>query len=278
MLAFVHIRKTGGSTVDMILRQSFGAGHFRIRLGRDRSVNPIATAEEIRRCRWIYWRMRCISGHGIVPHSNLEAVGKPIRYFTFLREPLTRCASDYQFRVTRGGMRKPFKEWVRSEFAGNQQSLKIAGQPDADAAIEMLRTKVGFVGLLERFDESLVMFKQWTNSNALDIRYRAKNVSSYSSIKTRLLADPKTLSLLREVNQEDLKVYRYVTEEMYPRAVASFSGDLAAAVRGFRRANQPPAVYPRQLGSIMLRELIYKPLAPMLRDQSNTGNSSLRAA
>ena len=177
MLAFVHIRKTGGSTVDMILRQSFGAGHFRIRLGRQRSANPIATANEIRRCRWIYWKMKCISGHGIVPHSDLDSLDPSLRYFTFLREPLTRCASDYQFRVVRGGLKQPFREWIRSDIATNQQTLKIAGVPSADAAIDVLRNKIGFVGLLERFEESLVLFEKWAADPSLDIRYRAKNVA-----------------------------------------------------------------------------------------------------
>lgn len=241
-------------------------------------MNPVASADEVRRCRLIYWRMKCLSGHGITPHSDLDSVSQHLRYFTFLREPLTRCASDYQFRVVRGGMRKPFHEWVRSEFAGNQQTLKIAGQPDADAAIEMLDSRVGFVGLLERFDESLVLLQKWAAPLAIDIRYRPKNVSANSSIKTRLLADPKTLSLLREVNQEDLKLYRYVTEELYPRRIAHFDGDLEDAVSEFKRTNQPPNVYPRQLGSVLLREVIYKPLAPMLRNARNTNYSPARAA
>ena len=172
--------------------------------------------------------------------------------------------------VVRGGLKQPFHEWVRTEYAGNQQTLKIAGRPDADAAIELLDSKVGFVGLLERFDESLVLLQRWAQPIGLDIRYQAKNVSGNSSVKTQLLADPESLSLLREVNQEDLKLYRYVNEELYPKRVASFEGDLASAVEDFQRTNQPPAVYPRQLGSVMLREMIYKPLAPLLRNSENT--------
>ena len=278
MLAFVHIRKTGGSTVDMILRQSFGAGHCRIRLGKERAANPVAAAAEIRRCRWIYWKMKCLSGHGITPHSDLDSISKQLRFFTFLREPVTRCASDYQFRVVRGGLKQPFHEWVRTAYAGNQQTLKIAGRPDADAAIEILDSKVGFVGLLERFDESLVLLQRWAQPMGLDIRYQAKNVSGNSSIKTQLLTDPESLSLLREVNQEDLKLYRYVNEEMYPKRVSSFEGDLASAVEDFQRTNQPPAVYPRQIGSVMLREMIYKPLAPLLRNSENTTVPQMRAA
>ncbi len=269
MLAFVHIRKTGGSTIDMILRQSFGSSHFRIRLGRKRSSNPIATATEIRRCRWIYWKMKCISGHGIVPHSDLDSLERQIRYFTFLREPLTRCASDYQFRVTRGGLKKPFHEWVRSEIAANQQTLKIAGVPSAEAAIEMIRSKIGFVGVLERFEESLVLFEQWAKEPSLDIRYRAKNVAANSRLKRQLLSNPQTLGLLREANQEDLKLYRYVVDEHLVEATKAYQGDLKKAVGRFREANDPPPVLPRQLGSMLLREVVYKPLANMLRNPAN---------
>lgn len=269
MLAFVHIRKTGGSTVDMILRQSFGAGHFRVRLGRERSTNPIATAGEIRRCRWIYWKMKCISGHGIVPHSDLDSLDPQLRYFTFLREPLTRCASEYQFRVLRGGLKQPFREWIRSELAANRQTVKIAGVASAEAAIEMLRRKIGFVGLLERFEESLVLFQQWARDPSLDIRYQAKNVSGNSSLKRQLLSSPETLDLLREVNQEDLKLYRYVVDEHFAGLIDGYRGDLKKAVRQFRASNNPPPILPRQLGSMLLREVVYKPLANVLRNSAN---------
>ncbi|MDG2385000.1 MAG: sulfotransferase family 2 domain-containing protein [Pirellulaceae bacterium] len=278
MLAFVHIRKTGGSTVDTILRQSFGLRHFRLRLGPHRAVNPIASAGEVRRCQWIYWRMKCLAGHGIVPHSDLRELSESLRYFTFLREPVTRCASDYQFRVDRGGLRQPFEEWIHTEYAANQQTLKIGGERKADKAIEMLLKEIGFVGILERFDESLVMLKQWVDLPEFDIRYRSKNVAARSSIKSRLLADPQTLSLLREVNQEDLKLYRYAMEEIYPKAVSRFSGDLENAVCDFRRTNQPRPVLPRQIGSILVREGVYKPIATMLSNQSNATALPSRAA
>ena len=278
MLAFVHIRKTGGSTVDTILRQSFGLKHFRLRLGPHRAVNPIASANEVLRCRWIYWRMKSLAGHGIVPHSNLRKLSDSLRYFTFLREPVARCASDYQFRVDRGGLQQPFEEWVRTEYAANQQTLKIGGERNADKAIEMLHNEIGFVGILERFDESLVMLKQWVNLPEFDIRYRAKNVAARSSIKSRLLADPRALSLLREVNQEDIKLYRYALEEIYPKTVSQFSGDLENAVCDFRRNNQPRQVLPRQIGSILVLEGIYKPIATMLSNQCNATELPVRAA
>ena len=75
--------------------------------------------------------------------------------------------------------------------------------------------------------------------------------------------------MLREVNQEDLKLYRYVVDEHFKAMIKAYDGDLSKAVRQFRASNNPPPVLPRQLGSMLLREIVYKPLANVLRDSVN---------
>ncbi len=269
LLAFVHVRKTGGSTVDTILRQSFLGRHLRVRLGPDRALNPVASAREIARCRLVYWRLRCVSGHGIVPYADLQERYPNIRFFTFLREPLARCASDYQFRVVRGGLKTPFEQWIRSEYADNQQTRKLAGVPDANLAIQMLNQRVRFVGVLESFNESLVRLARWAEPSKLDIRYRAKNVASNNSLKKRLLADPKTRAMLAAANGEDVKLYQFVVNEYLPKSRREYGPQLAEDVATFVRNNRPLPVYPRQLPSMLAREVIYKPLAPLLRDRCN---------
>lgn len=269
MLAFVHIRKTAGSTIDMILRQSYGAGHCRVRHGKARAADPVIAADELRRCRWVYWSMRSVSGHGIVPHSDLESSYPDMRYFTFLRDPLARCASDYQFRVQRGGMQMPFDEWIQTDVARNQQTKKIAGRENADAAIAMCRQRVGMVGIVERFDESLVLFKKWSRDPRLDIRYESKNVSSDSTLKKQLLTNPATHAQLSEANQEDLRLYQLATDELFPQQIQQYGASFEQDVLEFQSTNSPLPVYPRQIFSVLLRELVYKPLAPVLRNKTN---------
>jgi len=269
MLAFIHIRKTAGSTIDMILRQSFVAGHCRVRHGRRRSARPVIAADELSRCRWIYWGLRSVSGHGIVPHGDLEARFPGIRYFTFLRDPLARCASDYQFRVRRGGLAQSFQQWIESEGARNQQVKKIAGIEDAAAAIKTLDARVGFVGLVEQFDRSLVMLRRWIDDPQLDIRYQAKNVMSDASLKRRLLNDDRTRAMIVEANREDLRLYRYVTDHLFSQQIVAYGNGLSQATADFQSANQPLPIYPRQLFSTLLREVVYKPLAPALRNRHN---------
>ena len=269
MLAFVHIRKTAGSTVDTILRQSFGVRHCRVRHGKKRAANPVIVADELQRCRWVYWGMECVSGHGIVPHSDLETLYPNIRYFTFLREPLARCASDYQFRLQRGGMTRSFDEWIETDIARNHQTKKIGGADNAETAIEILNSRMGFVGIGERFNESIVIFKRWVADPRLDIRYKSKNVAKDSSIKKRLLNNPATRAMLIAANEEDLKLYQYVRDTVFPKQIAEYGESFQDDVREFEADNDPLPVLPRQLFSILVRELVYKPLAPALRNRSN---------
>ncbi|HUS40636.1 MAG TPA: sulfotransferase family 2 domain-containing protein [Pirellulales bacterium] len=278
MLAFIHIRKTAGSTIDMVFRQSFGMGHCCVRHHRARAAAPVITAAELDRCRWIYRRMKTVSGHGIVPYSDLHLADPEIRFFTFLRDPIARCASDYQFRVQRGGMRMPFERWITTDIARNQQTKKLAAVEDAAAAIASFDSRISFVGLVERFNASLVLLRKWSQIPQLDIRYRSKNVAKDVSIKDRLLNGPDTREMLIEANQEDQKLYDYVAEEVYPRQVQAYGESLAADVQLFEATNAPLPVYPRQLMSMLLRELVYKPLVPVIHDKTNPPPQGQRAA
>ena len=269
MLAFIHIRKTGGSTVNTILRQSFCTRHFEVRLGKKRSLHPVVSCDEIRRFRWIYPRLASIAGHGVVPFRDLCKLDGDMRFFTFLRQPLDRCASDYQFRVQRGGLQQPFDEWIKTGFARNRQTLKLAGVESAAVAIEILRNRVGFVGLLERFSESLVLWKKWCDTPQLDIRFRRKNTAKQNTIKQQLLTDEKSRAKLIAANEEDLRVYTFVVNQLFPRQVAEFGGGLDEAVQTFVASNEPSPLYPRQLTSMFVRELLYKPFTLVWHDADN---------
>jgi hypothetical protein len=178
-----------------------------------------------------------------------------------LREPVQRCASEYQYRVRNGGLTQPFEQWIQTEIAQDRMTQMLAGKPDADAAIEMLERRVGFVGLVERFDESLIMWRRWLGDAQLDIRYRSKNVAADNSIKRRLLNDPVSRARLEEANRLDLKLYEYVVSSVYPRQVQQYGPTLAEDIEQFTASNQRPNPYPRQLPSLVLRKMIYRPLA-----------------
>jgi hypothetical protein len=263
VLAFVHIPKTAGSTISAILRQSFRTQHCDVRLGRDFDVFPLSPAV-LQRIGWVYRRLHSIAGHGVVPSGDLRRAGFEPRFYTFLRDPVVRCASEYQYLVQRNNLTTRFDQWIETDPVRNRMTKMLGGQENANAAIAVLRQRVEFVGLAERFDESLVLLRHHFPTAALDIRYRSKNVTRDNQLKTRLLNDSQTREKLILANREDCRLYDHVRESIYPEQVRAYGPTLPADVARFQASNVRPLPYPRQLASLLLRELIYKPLAPRL--------------
>ncbi|MEM7311567.1 MAG: hypothetical protein AAF497_00305 [Planctomycetota bacterium] len=263
------MRKTAGSTLSAILRQSFLSRHCDVRVRSNRQrFDPIVEPAELRRMLVLYPNAASIAGHGVVPFMNLEDVVPGVRYYTIVRKPLERCASDYQFRVQRGGLQTPFEEWIQLPYARNHQVRKLAPDGRAETAIEMLRKRLGFVGITERFHESLIMFRRWCGSPELDIRYRSKNVASNNDIKRELMSDRRSRQQLLEANLEDLRLYA-AANEVFLEQRAEYGDSLSDEVAEFEATNFPTAKYPRQIPSMLKRELLYKPVSIPLSHRVN---------
>jgi len=176
MLAFAHLMKTAGTTINSILRRSFGLGHCDVHPW-DKGAT-VFSADDFHYLKKIYSRIESLSGHELRPYSDISRVCPNLEWFTYLREPLTRTASHYQYSVQRnrkypGKSNKKeilFEDWLCREAAHNYQTKRIAGTEDLDLAIKILKENFLFVGLFERFDESLVMLQKKTQ-NRLNIFY-----------------------------------------------------------------------------------------------------------
>ena len=194
MLAFVHIHKTAGTTVIDILRRSFGVQHCEVAGSGESSVfQPEELSSLLRQLPGL----ASISGHRICPFADLEEVCPSISYYTFLRDPVARSASHYQYRFLDQGKKTPFEEWIAQEKNRNVQTKRIGGpEGDIDAALRMLEQKSIFVGLMDRFDESLVMLGRRPDDPRLDLGYRRKRVAADNTIKDELLGNPRIGILL----------------------------------------------------------------------------------
>ncbi len=261
LLAHCHIMKTAGQTVCDILRQSFPGAHCDLRAG------SVATAEDVRMARRFYPRLRSISGHSVVPLSDLAQACDSIRFFTFLRDPVKRSVSHYQY--TRKTM-PPLETWLRQRANYQTRFLCRRGDTDdpwaipadAERAIELLETTIGFVGLTERFDESLILLRHWCADGRLNIAYRSRNIAPRTRTRDALLADPATAAMIRAYHQADERVYRHVRDVIYPRQVERYGPDLARDLAQLRSRlpGRQTRLVARTVASAK-RNLLYKPLA-----------------
>jgi hypothetical protein len=211
--------------------------------------------------------MVSFGGHGVRPLSNLGEACRNPRYFIFLREPVKRCVSHYQFLRHNRRTKLDFHTWVQgrdnyqTRFLGRRHDLPSQQKVTADQAIEVLENHVEFVGLTERFDESLVLLKSWSNEPSLDIRYRSRNVAPDNRIKKRILSDAATVDMLEQMHQEDAKVYRYARDVIFPRQAKQYGADLDDQLAELETKISFDIT--RDLGRLWgsaKRNLVYKPL------------------
>ena len=237
LLAFCHIPKTAGVTINYILTQSFGFRHFIVLPKKNANFySTVYSSNEYRKLQRLLPNLVSIAGHQIKPHSDLHDICPNIRYFIFIREPIQRTASYYQYQVLKGNNIMPFKNWAELEHHNNLQTKYIAGCDDVDLAIRIL-DDMFFVGLVEFFNESIVMLRKKIGNKNFNINYESKNVSSSSYIKNKLLKNPNTRNILDKINQGDKILYQYVREKLYPRYKKEFGDKLNFEVELFVHSN-----------------------------------------
>lgn len=218
-LTFAHIMKTGGQTFLAILRRNFGRRHCDMLLKED------AIPRDWKWARFCYPRALSISGHSITPYNeDFPRVFPEARLYTMLRDPLKRAVSHYQFRHQSGDRLPDFPEWV--DQYRNYQVRRLCGEENADKAIEVLEGRIGFTGLVERYDESLVLWRRWTGLPELDLAYVPVNRARSNEIRDRIDADDLSREVLEECHVEDRKLYDHVRDVLFPKQLETFTGNL----------------------------------------------------
>jgi hypothetical protein len=238
LLVFVHINKAAGTTLRYILRSSYGPRHCDVEPWHGAWVDPPFSTEDLRRVRKLYPRLASIAGHRISGYVDLEEEGTDFRYLTFLREPIALCASRFQYQLDyRKKQDLVFEDWIEKAWARDAQTQRIGGTTDPADAIRVIERKSMFVGLTERFDESIVLL-QAQRAPDLNIAYAPVNVARSSDIAKGLLADPRTRQMIVDANAADLELYDHVVHAIYPAQQRAYGASLPSTVATFREGVQ----------------------------------------
>lgn len=263
MLAFVHIHKTGGTTLQWIMRSSFGPRYCEVeplKIAAPYVQTPWmapATAADLAYLEQLYPNLESIGGHHVQPHTDLHGRYPNMRYFTFMRDPYKMRASMYQHGVEAlGEANCVFEEWLEEEQSRNRQTKMIAGTADVNKAIAIIQQKGIFVGLTDRFNESLLLLKSLFANN-LNIAYRRMNVATGETAAKRVLSSPETRAMLAKGNEADLELYNYVQRKLYADWQREYGHGLADALAQFEATldHQPQ---PKTTLSFMSKPRLFK--------------------
>jgi len=254
---FLHISKTGGTTLRSIIQRQYRAEHIydldpsyftsdahlyediaQVRLQQLRQVS-----EADKRQLYCFFHPRGYGIHEIIP--------QPTQYLTLLRDPIDRYISSYYFAVNMKGhiLHDELKAQgitLESMFdhypVDNLQTRRLSGVDDAtaplpDDALERarhnLRHNIRVVGLLDRFDESVLLMQDAFGWD--DVRYVRKNVAPRRRAVDSL---PPTLrERLEEALAPDMTLYRDA-QAIFEEQLATYDKDVwHARVRDLQQAS-----------------------------------------
>lgn len=113
---------------------------------------------------------------------------------TFVRNPISQVISHYIHYKEKLNYKKKLEDFIKEDRFRNIQSRMLSSKP-----LELF----GFIGITEEYEKSIEIINHYLNSN---IKTLKNNVNRNSKELNNHL-DEKTLILIKEFNQEDIKLY-----------------------------------------------------------------------
>jgi hypothetical protein len=249
LCTFVHIPKTGGTTLQNILSRFYS---------KDQSLHVSSVKTSIREIAQT--RASQTPPFLIKGHLNIaEVTDIPNNYiFTFLRPPISRVISHYYFLKEQPTV-KHYKylndpdTTIESYYAlkekkdidncmvrylGGLHSTEFGkiGQKELDAAIHNLHHKIDFVGFQAHYDESLIMLSRELNWS-LPI-YRKKNITAKKEI-----VSASTMEFLQDANKWDILLFEEA-KRIFSDKMNKMSAEDKKRLSRMRFLNKLAALYP----------------------------------
>ena len=262
--AFIHIPKTAGSTMRHILRQNFGSRHCDIKAPTSaRSTRLVLTAQDVKHAKRVYPDVSGFCGHRVRCFSGMSDAMPELRYFTVMREPVTRFISHfhhYHRGRTDTCTAEKLKEFASNPDYRNIQTRWLCGTENVEDAIRVINDRIDIVGLTERFDESALLIGRWLGLDDRALTFRPRN-TSHGAASLPYHDNPELMSIIREANDADVQVYNYVLEDCFPRQLAAAGEGLDGRLRALRQRNADMThTVKESWASQARRNWVYKPM------------------
>ena len=225
-LFFLHIPRTGGTTVDAILLKNFNQDSvLKIYNANEYKNNRFYDSDEIKKIKYI-------TGHLLLDkYDPPQIYGQEVSVFTFLRDPIQRLISEYIFYKTwtNNHLYKYINEnkiSFRNYIQSSEKILKYRGKNFMTrcisgvgfeynksslvalaAAKRNLDKNFFFVGITEQFTESLFLLSKKTS---LNIFLHEQHNKLNAKLKNEISDDD--INVAKELNQTDYSLYNFAVK------------------------------------------------------------------
>ncbi len=202
---FAHIPKTAGTSFRQAGIRAWGKSRVWLDYG-DSKHTSVAVARLVHRQPDYYKFQQQLVRSGICMLSGHA----PIRYYrrifpadrlvTLVRDPVERVTSHFHTACARQGYRDDFQTFCRIPENQNVQSRYLEQMP-----MEL----IGFIGLTERYKESLELFNfsYKTDLKQLQLNRHSDRQRNNESMHCSTILTPDELAFARSVNEKDIDLY-----------------------------------------------------------------------
>jgi hypothetical protein len=271
ILIFFHIPKTGGTTMDGILRRCFpDAQHFDSAMADVRSALSIRPREKIEAKYHALSdgekrAIRCLMGT-IYPFGIHTMLDRPAKYFTVLRPPVERCISHFlnNKKVTHQPFYHRIKSMTLDEYLDSGIGIEsldfqvrlLSGRPELDAVrhpsggrisarpveahhLEMAKRNIEqhFIAAapIDAFDSLLLMLRALYGWKLRQVLYMRHNIGNEGTAPRETISTANRRRL-EEMNSFDLQLYNWA-KARFAEQTRAMEPELSRDLRRFEMLN-----------------------------------------
>jgi len=227
IIAFSQVTRCGGVTINALLQSYFGLKHFDL-VGEILNNQMTYDEKDLLFDMKIHPFARSFAGH-FSSYLNIDNISKinnkNVMFYTMLRNPIDRVFSKYRFQVDRYNLPNDFNAWFQKYHIPNGMINHFVGSDNLELAKEILTHKYKAVGILEKFDESLLIFKKKLSLEGMDLSYKIKNDTTKLKSDEQIKVEDKYREMVISSNIKDLKLYEYVLNTIWKEQVRDYNSD-----------------------------------------------------
>lgn len=226
MIVSIHISKTAGTTFGTLLRNRFGKRFLADYGDWMGAESPAAVAWREERRRKMRGRRRellrkydVIHGHFIA--DKYAGLFPQPEFVTFFRDPYQQTVSSYEYAARHPEINHPVVKKVHEQKMGLVEYMRLVAQPQCAFMGNLPLEDLAFVGLTERFDESVGLFNAMFGTSLVPDTYENVN--------------PQRSGLDYEISPDirrEIARHRDADIELYERAKDVFARQLAQRTYG----------------------------------------------
>lgn len=224
IIAFSQVTRCGGVTINALLQRFFGLKHFDL-VGEFQNNQMTYNKDDLLFDMKIHPFAVSFAGHfsSFLNIDNIKTINnKNLMFYTMLRDPIDRVFSKYRFQVNRYNLPNDFNAWYKKYHIPNGMINHFIGSDNLELAKETLTNKYEAVGILEKFDESLLIFKKKLLLKGMDLNYEVKNHTLKLKSDEQKIIEENHTDMVISSNYKDIKLYKYVLNNIWKEQVNDF--------------------------------------------------------